>query len=69
MPKVDISKFQQKNKFKKGITINNNGKPLLIKQLNIVEAELMYQAIMVNIKQLNTIFHDALDSLEENETN
>ena len=39
-----------------GYLINNNGKPLFIKQPNIIELNVLYQAVMGNIKMVNTIF-------------
>jgi len=39
-----------------GCLINNNGKQLFIKQPNIMELNVLYQAVMGNIKMVNTIF-------------
>jgi hypothetical protein len=41
----------------KGYLINNNGKQLFIKQPNIMELNVLYQAVMANMKMINTIFN------------
>ncbi len=42
-----------------GCLINNNGKPLFIKQPNIMEVGGLYQAVMSNKKMVNDIFRSA----------
>ena len=39
-----------------GCLINNNGKPLFIKQPHLVELNILYQAMMTNMKTVTTIF-------------
>ncbi|MGD0465924.1 MAG: hypothetical protein ABSA84_04450 [Gammaproteobacteria bacterium] len=49
LQKIDRSKSN-------GCLINNNGKPLFIKQPNIMELNALYQVVMSNIKAVDTIF-------------
>jgi len=39
-----------------GHLINYNGKPLFINQPNIMELEVLYQAVTANMKIIDTIF-------------
>jgi len=39
-----------------GCLIHNNGKALFIKQPNVMELNLLYQAVMANIKMVDAIF-------------
>lgn len=44
---------------KNGVLIHDNGKPLFIKQPNIMELAMLYQAIMTNIKMIRTVFRNS----------
>ena len=46
----------------KDCLINNNGKPLFIKQPDIMELNVLYQAFMANKKMVDTIFNYTKES-------
>jgi len=58
--KIRCQTLQQTNcNSKNGILIHDNGKPLFIKQPNIMELAMLYQAIMTNIKMIRTVFRNS----------
>ena len=59
-----MPKLQRTTDFKDGILINENGKALFIKQPNIMEIAMLYQAIMENIKMISTVFNSQHEFLE-----
>jgi len=42
-----------------GILTHIGGKPLFIKQPNIMELAMLYQVIMANIKMIHTVFRNS----------
>ncbi len=59
-----MPKLQRITDFKGGILINENGKTLFIKQPNIMEIAMLYQAVMKNIKMISTVFNSQHEFLE-----
>jgi len=59
MPENSMPRLKRKIKSKNSFIINDNGKLVTIKQPNIMDLAILYQAIMINKQMINTIFKNS----------
>ena len=61
-----MPKLQRTTKSNKGVFIYSNGNSVFIKQPNIMELNVLYQAVMDNIKTVNTVFNSIKEKSQKN---